>query len=145
MKRQIKVFMKCNLQVGCSLGNLKSIRDFVRQNLEGYACSPDCLDEIVLALDEMCSNIMIHAHQCDPEHLLDVSIDASDGKQIVFEISDQGKLFDINSFNAPELENLISEKRKGGLGIRLVRTIMSSIDYFERDNRTVCRLVKKIG
>ena len=137
--------MKRNFQIGCSLENLKKIREFVRESLHGAACNSDCLDEIVLALDEMCSNVMIHAHQCNPDHHLELSVDASEKNQVVFEIVDRATLFDINNFEAPELGNLISEKRKGGLGIRLVRSIMNSIEYFERDGHVVCRMVKKTG
>ena len=136
--------MERNFQIGCSLENLKSIRGFVRESLTGYNCNGPCKDEIVLALDEMCANVMIHAHQCNPGHHIELSIITSSKNQIIFEISDDAHLFDINSFQAPDLENLISQKRKGGLGIRLVRAIMTSIEYFERNGRIVCRLTKKL-
>jgi serine/threonine-protein kinase RsbW len=137
--------MKRNFQIGCSLDNLKSIRDFVRQSLNGSSCNEACVDEIVLALDEMCSNVMIHAHQCNPQHQLDLLIDSSEKYQIVFEITDDSQTFNINTFHEPEINSLISEKRKGGLGIRLVKSIMSSIEYIEKDGKVVCRLIKKLN
>jgi serine/threonine-protein kinase RsbW len=133
-----------NFQIGCSLENLRSVRGFVRDSLNGYTCDGPCMDDIVLALDEMCANVMIHAHQCNPGHQIELTIITESKKQIVFEISDDARLFDINSFQAPDLENLISQKRKGGLGIRLVKTIMTSIEYFERNGRIVCRLTKNL-
>jgi len=63
---------------------------------------------------------------------------------LVVEITDDGNAFDINAFREPELNNLVNEKRKGGLGIRLVKSIMDSIEYFERNGAKVCRLTKKI-
>lgn len=137
--------MKHSCQISCSLDNLKKIRDFVKENLRGIACDEACADEMVLALDEMCSNVMIHAHQCDPGHQIELSIDSSEKGKIIFELTDDSRQFNINHFHAPELNELISEKRKGGLGIRLVKSIMTSIDYFERDGRVVCRMTKKIG
>jgi len=137
--------MKRSCQIGCSLENLKKVRDFVKENLKGIACDEACADEMVLALDEMCSNVIIHAHQCDPTHLLELSIDSSDQDKIIFEIADDSRQFNINDFSAPDLNDLITEKRKGGLGIRLVKSIMSSIDYYERDGRVVCRMIKKIA
>ncbi|MFZ9980437.1 MAG: ATP-binding protein [Cyclobacteriaceae bacterium] len=136
--------MERSFQIGCNLENLKSIRGFVRESLTGYNCDDHCTDEIVLALDEMCANVMIHAHQCNPGHQIELNIITSSKNQIIFEISDEANLFDINNFEAPDLENLISQKRKGGLGIRLVRTIMTSIEYFERNGRIVCRLTKNL-
>ena len=137
--------MKHSCQVNCSLKNLKKVRDFVRGSLHGVACDADCMDEIVLAMDEMCSNLMIHAHHCDPNDQLELTIDSSQKEQIIFEIADEAQLFNINQFNTPDLNNLISEKRKGGLGIRLVKSIMTSIDYYQRDGRVVCRMIKKIA
>lgn len=63
---------------------------------------------------------------------------------MIFEIQDDGTVFDINAFQEPTLENLISVKRKGGLGIRLVKSIMDSIEYQTRDGKNVCRLTKQL-
>lgn len=137
--------MKHSCQVNCSLDNLKKIRDFVKENLIGIACDDACADEMVLALDEMCSNVIIHAHHCDSSHQLELTIDSSEKGKIIFELTDDSRQFDINGFRAPELNELVTEKRKGGLGIRLVKSIMTSIEYFERNGRVICRMVKKIS
>jgi serine/threonine-protein kinase RsbW len=102
------------------------------------------LNEIVLALDEMCSNLMIHSHHCDPDHLLELTIITQPKGSLVFEIVDDGTVFDINAFQEPTLDNLITVKRKGGLGIRLVKSIMNNIEYFTREGRNVCRLTKSV-
>jgi len=137
--------VKYKYDIGCSLDNLLGARDFIRKSLKPHVQSDVTLNEIVLAIDEMCSNLMIHAHHCDPEHMLELTIITKDKGQVVFEIEDDGTLFDINSFSEPALDNLIHIKRKGGLGIRLVKTIMDSIEYETRDGKNVCRLTKKIS
>lgn len=136
--------MQYKYNIGCSLENLLGVRDFIRKSLETHVTSEVTMNEIVLALDEMCSNLMIHAHHCDPDHLLELTIFTKRGGVIVFEIVDDGTVFDINAFQEPSLENLISIKRKGGLGIRLVKTIMDNIEYKTRDGRNVCLLTKKV-
>ncbi len=136
--------MQYKYNIGCSLDNLLGARDFIRQSLKKHVASEVMLNEIVLALDEMCSNLMIHAHQCDPDHLLDLVIKIEPKGNVVFEIMDDGTIFDINAFDEPSLDNLISIKRKGGLGIRLVKTIMDNIEYLTRDGRNVCRLTKRV-
>jgi serine/threonine-protein kinase RsbW len=137
--------VKYKYDIGCSLDNLLGARDFIRKSLKPHVQSDVTLNEIVLAIDEMCSNLMIHAHHCDPEHMLELTISTKDKDQLVFEIEDDGTVFDINSFNEPELDNLIHIKRKGGLGIRLVKTIMDKIEYETRDGKNVCRLTKKVS
>jgi serine/threonine-protein kinase RsbW len=136
--------VKYKYNIGCSLDNLLGARDFIRQSLKGHVASEVTLNEIVLALDEMCSNLMIHSHHCDPEHLLELTILTKEKGNLVFEIVDDGTVFDINAFNEPTLDNLITVKRKGGLGIRLVKSIMDTIEYEARDGRNVCRLTKKV-
>ena len=135
--------MKYRYNIGCSLDNLLGVRDFIRKSLKSHVASEVTLNEIVLALDEMCSNLMIHAHHCDPDHLLELTIFTKPGN-IIFEIEDDGTVFDINSFQEPSLDNLITIKRKGGLGIRLVKSIMDNIEYLTRDGKNVCRLSKKV-
>lgn len=136
--------MNYQYSIGCSLTNLKGIRDFVRTSLKGHPIPEVEVSAIVLALDEMCSNLMIHAHHCNPDHMLELHIDTDQPSHIIFEIIDDGNVFDINQFTTPNLDNLVHEKRKGGLGIRLVKSIMDKIEYLSREGRNVCRLTKNV-
>jgi len=137
--------MNYRYKIGCSLENLKGVRDFIRKSLRGHVTSDVELNKIILALDEMCSNLMIHAHNCNPEHFLEMNIDIPKKGTVVFEILHHGEMFDINSFHEPAIDNLVHEKRKGDLGIRLVKSIMDDVQYSTRDGRNVCRLTKRIG
>lgn len=136
--------MNYQYNIGCSLSNLKGIREFVRASLKGQRLAEIELSAIVLAIDEMCSNLMIHAHHCNPDHLLELHIHTHDHGLLIFEIIDDGNVFDINQFHEPDVDNLVHEKRKGGLGIRLVKSIMDKVEYLRQDGRNVCRLTKEI-
>lgn len=136
--------MNYKQKVGCNIENLKGVRDFIRNALKGHGVSDLEISELVLALDEMCSNLMIHSHRCNPEELFEINIILKKGDPIIFEIIDDGKTFDINQFAEPDLGNLVHEKRKGGLGIRLVKSIMDKIEYQKLGEKNVCRLIKKI-
>lgn len=136
--------MNYKQKVGCNIENLKGVRDFIRNALKNHGVSDLQISELVLALDEMCSNLMIHSHQCNPHELFEINIILKKGHPVVFEIIDDGNTFDINQFSEPDLGNLVHEKRKGGLGIRLVKSIMDKIEYQNRNGRNVCRLIKNI-
>ncbi len=136
--------MNYQYNIGCSLTNLKGIRDFIREALKEQGISDINSSEIVLALDEMCSNLMIHGHNCDPTHILELHIRIPKSHTFVFEIVDEGDVFDINQFSEPEIGSLVNEKRKGGLGIRLVKSIMDNIEYVHEGSKTTCRLTKVI-
>jgi serine/threonine-protein kinase RsbW len=137
--------MKYSYTVGCKLENLKDLRTFIRDSLGKHGVTEIYVSEIVLALDEMCSNLMIHAHHCNPKDMLEVNIEINAGKPLVFEIIDDGSVFDINQFAEPALNNLVHDKRKGGLGIRLVKSIMDKIEYTQMSGRNVCRLQKEVN
>lgn len=136
--------MNYKYKVGCSIENLKGVRDFIRGALKDHGVSDLQISEMVLALDEMCSNLMIHAHHCNPDDLFELKIQVEKDHPVVFEIIDDGSSFDINQFSEPELGNLVHEKRKGGLGIRLVKSIMDKIEYQQASGKNICRLIKKV-
>lgn len=136
--------MSYQYNIGCSLNNLKGIREFIRTSLKGQDVSDLEMGAIVLALDEMCSNLMIHAHHCNPDHLILMNIHIPAKGKFIFEIIDDGSMFDINQFEEPTITNLVHEKRKGGLGIRLVKTIMDKIEYLQENGKNICRLTKII-
>jgi serine/threonine-protein kinase RsbW len=136
--------MNYQYNIGCSLSNLRGIREFVRTSLKDQDIPEMELSALVLAIDEMCSNLMIHAHHCNPDHLLELHIYIPEKGHMEFEIVDDGNVFDINQFNEPTVDNLVHEKRKGGLGIRLVKSIMDKVEYVKRDGKNVCRLIKEI-
>ncbi len=136
--------MNYKQKVGCNIENLKGVRDFIRTALKDHDLPDLQISELVLALDEMCSNLMIHSHRCNPEELFEINIILKKGGPIIFEIIDDGNTFDINQFSEPALGNLVHEKRKGGLGIRLVKSIMDKIEYESRNGKNVCRLTKNI-
>ena len=135
---------KYKYKVGCSIENLKGVRDFIRGSLKNHAIPEIQVSEIVLALDEMCSNLMIHAHHCNSEDLFELIIHVESDQPLVFEIIDDGTVFDINEFSTPAIDNIIHEKRKGGLGIRLVKSIMDKVEYQKTKEHNICRLVKTV-
>ena len=136
--------MNYRYNIGCSLANLKGIRDFIRTTLNENRVPELQVSAIVLALDEMCSNLMIHAHHCNPDHTLEIHINQPGKHTFVFEIIDEGSAFDINLFREPGMDSLVQEKRKGGLGIRLVKSIMDKIEYTTEGGKNVCRLTKVV-
>ena len=136
--------MNYKYKVGCSIENLKGVRDFIRHSLKEHGVSEIEVSEMVLAVDEMCSNLMIHAHHCNPDDLFEIKIHMMDDSQVVFELVDDGTVFDINEFTEPTIDNIVHQKRKGGLGIRLVKSIMDKVEYQVSKNKSVCRLIKKV-
>lgn len=99
--------------------------------------------KIILAVDEICANLIIHANNSDPSKKLNVGVDV-DKNKVTFTIKDKGKTFDITKYKEPSMDHIINTGRKGGLGLILVRRIMDDIEFSTKKNYNICRLVKKL-
>ena len=139
--------MKYDYKVPCCKDQLQSVRDFVRTTLGNYTISDIEMHQLVLAVDEVCSNLMIHSHQCNPEHSLELRIEIDQNKGITFEIYDFGKGFNLKKYKEPCIKQIIKDRRKGGVGLLLVRRIMDQIDYdfHKKSQRNIYRLHKKLS
>ena len=135
--------MSYRLRIPCSKGNLKLIREFVNSTLEEL-CVPEAeINMMILAVDEVCANRIIHSNHNDERRQLELKIeDVQEG--LSFEIKDKGEPFDLAAYQEPSLPQLIAEKRKGGIGLILVKRIMDSVEVFTENQYTIYRLFKKV-
>ena len=119
------------------------MRKFVTDVLHTHHVSEIETNMMVLAVDEVCANIIIHGQPGDQEDYVKLSIDFSP-EGIWFEIIDRGDAFDILKYNEPVLADLVKNKQKGGVGIMLVKKIMDKIDFQSTRKKNTLRLFKKI-
>lgn len=136
---------KEKIVVNCKTDNLKNIRSFVEDTLVSYQLNQEDIDLIVLAIDEICANLIIHSNGENEEETISLSIELKiKPSGIEFEITDSGHYFDYSSYVEPSLDDLISEKRQGGMGMMLVRKIMDKIEYIKDQQTNKCRLFKNL-
>ncbi|MFN3999722.1 ATP-binding protein [Algoriphagus sp.] len=133
--------MNYSLNIACQTSALSKLRIFLHQALNEVRLNEIEKHQVTLAVEEVCSNLIIHSHGCNPEDSIQLEIKNSDQKLIV-EISDQGQAFNILDYKAPDLKKVMVEKRKGGLGIILVRKIMDEIEFESENGTNTCRLIK---
>jgi len=129
------------ITIGCNKEELTEIRRFTSDVLEEYKVPDLQAHKLVLAVDEVCANIMIHANNCDPSNKIELEI-IFKPKQIIFTFRDKGIGFDINKYQAPPINEIVSSRRKGGLGLMLVKRIMDKIEFATEKNYNICRLIK---
>ena len=137
--------MQYKLSIGCNKSNLLKIRNFVSEALEGIHLKEVESYKIVLAVDEVCANMMIHSNQCNPTKKIDIQIDLRPTEKIVFIIKDRGIQFDIKEYSEPSIDEIVSSKRKGGIGLMLVKRIMDRIEFSTEKNYNICRLTKNLN
>lgn len=131
-------------KVACLRDNLKLIREFVNAVLKGLSLTEVEINQLVLAVDEVCSNLIIHSQECNPNTFIEINIQENQN-QLVFEIVDRNpQHFDISTYQNPNLNKIVKERKKGGLGLLLVHSIMDKVEVKSENSRSTWRLVKRI-
>lgn len=138
--------MKVNLTTICSPNVQEEIRAFLSKYFKDTALTDSEKNQLILAIDEAIANAIIHGNNSDASKTISIDIDFSQ-KRIVVEISDIG-LFDETIKNEKikkDIKDVIKEKQKGGLGLKLIYSIMDIVCFYTKDNRSYCLLVKMFG
>ncbi len=94
-----------------------------------------------LALEEAVTNVVLYAYPQGTTGEVDVL--ARVGVDwIEFVVTDSGKPFDPTAAPAADTTASVNDRRIGGLGIHLVRTIMDSVHYERRGNKNILTMTK---
>lgn len=119
---------KFNLQVPSSTENLALIREFVTSVGRQATLSDEEITQLELAVDEACANVIEHAYGHDITK--DVSVRATfDDEKLLISVIDEGRGFDPGNVQQDSVEELVHARKSGGLGIRLIRTLMDEVRY----------------
>lgn len=136
--------MKDVLRIECSRRNLQQVRDFVRGFLDRRSVPELLVNQVVLAVDEVVANFIIHANGEDEHQYIDLEL-VVNGRLLSIEIVDRGDtVFLPPPHVAPDLPEYIRQGRKGGMGMALVNRLMDRVEFFTRDHHTVCHLSKEL-
>ncbi len=122
--------------------HLHEVREFVSQVARQFGFGDEETANIVLAVDEACTNVIEHAYNNAPDKEITVEIRPANG---MFEIRvlDEGKSFNPDAVKPPNLKKHLSEYRRGGLGIYLMKTLMDKVEYnFSPGKKNEVRLTK---
>ena len=103
--------------------NLKVIRDSLRDIFNENKIDKDISAEVVIALNEVCMNIIQHAY-AGMNGKIQITIE-KDNAQWRFEFIDSAPIIDIENIKAKDL----AEVRPGGLGVNFINKIMDSARY----------------
>jgi anti-sigma regulatory factor (Ser/Thr protein kinase) len=125
------------------VSELDRVISFVSDLCTRYSLSPDTEYDLNLALDEMITNVAKHAFPEGEDHQFTVQISISD-EEFLARIEDDGMAFDPTDHPPPDLDAPLEVRKEGGLGIYLVRQIMSSVEYQRIAGKNVVILRKKL-
>lgn len=132
------------LHVPSSTENLAMIREFVNSVGVQAGLSPKEVAQMELAVDEACANVIEHAYGSDVTK--EVSVRAMlDENSVQIEVIDTGKAFDPSLIEQVDLDKLVSARKSGGLGMRLIKSFMDEVHYqMGPGQKNELRMVKRL-
>lgn len=135
--------MKYNLSIKTEKQNLQKVRVFLEKIFKDLQVSDIEANQLILVVDEILANLMIHSAKNNDKKDIDLTLTEESG-EITFEIYDYNSpYFDLTQHEDANLQDLVRQKRKGGMGLTLVKNIMDEVEVYYEDNTNIWRLQKR--
>jgi sigma-B regulation protein RsbU (phosphoserine phosphatase) len=103
---------------------LRAVRHQVKAIAQDNGCCEQVADEMVLAVNEACTNVMRHAYKGDSNGRIELEVSKS-GQQLVFNIIDYAEPVDIANIHPRDIDQL----SPNGLGTYFIAQIMDEYEY----------------
>lgn len=97
-----------------------------------------------LAVDELLTNVIRHGFASGSRHDIKLRIELED-RQLTATIEDDGREF--NPLDYPPINDAlpVEDRPLGGLGIHLVRSLVTGMNYERRDQKNVLTIRRRVG
>jgi len=132
-----------SLEITSDPAELPKVRTTVRNWSKRHDWQEDQIADIVLAVDEALSNVIRHGYDGEPGHKIKVAArmieDPSHGPGLEISIRDFGKQVELDSIRGRDLDDL----RPGGLGVHIIRSVMSCTKYSHADGGGMQLVMRK--
>jgi serine/threonine-protein kinase RsbW len=128
VKSEKNKIIRKELEVKSKTDNLSKIRDFLFSAAKEIGFASDAIDNMTLAVDEACTNIIKHAYKSHPDGKIIIKLLYSNGT-LTITIIDYGAAFEPETIPPPDLKKYYQQHRVGGLGMYLMKTLMDDVKY----------------
>ncbi len=115
---------------------LKKLMDAATEFLENHGVDAQAVFKINLTLEEIVTNIIKFGHDNAAEHTIDIAVNV--GPDVVEAvIVDEGHEFNPVLHQMQTPSTVVSERTTGGLGIFLIKKLLSSMIYRREGQRNI--------
>jgi serine phosphatase RsbU (regulator of sigma subunit)/anti-sigma regulatory factor (Ser/Thr protein kinase) len=100
--------------------------------------------ETNLALEEILTNVIAYAYDDGQDHEIAVRLALADD-ELTVEVEDDGRPFNPLDLPAADVTLAVEDRPIGGLGVHLVRHVMSGLEYCRQQGKNILVLKKHVG
>jgi serine/threonine-protein kinase RsbW len=111
--------------------HLGAVREFVAERAEAEGLAEEAVQELRMAVEEACANVIEHAYAGDASREVEVAVIADD-ERFTVRIRDEGEPFRPDAYSKPDVRELVKRRRSGGLGVHLMHRLMDDVEYQSR-------------
>jgi serine/threonine-protein kinase RsbW len=120
--------MRKEIKLKNQVEELEHVARFVEEIGKELGLDMELRMNLNLVMEEMVSNIIFYAYPEGTEGTIELATE-SDGKELTFFLSDQGREFDPTQKKDPDLDINPAKRDIGGMGIYIVKNIMDHVSY----------------
>ncbi len=135
--------MKKQLKLKNQIGELARVNQFIEEIGDELGLDMELQMNLNLVMEEMVSNVIFYAYPEGKTADIDLTAE-SDGKELTFVLSDQGKAFDPTLKDDADPDVNPAEREIGGMGIFIVKNIMNEVSYQRLDGKNLLTMKKSI-
>jgi serine/threonine-protein kinase RsbW len=128
-----------SLVLPARLENLQVFMEAVKETAAAAGLAPEKVFRLELALEEALVNIINYAYE-GGEGEIRISCSSDDHGVFVTEITDNGHPFEMSAVPPPDLGSGVDERRIGGLGIHLMKSLMDEVSYRREEEKNILSL-----
>lgn len=129
------------LTIPSSTRYLEDVRLFVERHAEKAKLPDDTVQQLKMAVDEACANVIEHAYKGNTDQPIDIAVIVRPDRFTV-RIRDEGVSFDPEAYQEPDLTRIARARRAGGLGVHIMHRLMDQVEFRQRGRTNECRLTK---
>jgi len=131
------------LNIGGTPDELERINAAVEALAEQEDWPAELTFQIILVLEELEMNIIRHAYHDDGSARSRIVLN-SEPSRLTIEVIDHGPPFNpLTDAKTPDVDAPLEDRKVGGLGVYLVRSMMDDISYRREDDKNCLTLVKR--
>ena len=115
------------ITIEAAVDQLAGVRAFVRTQVAAAGGDDEMTADLVQAVDELVCNVVEHGYAGRPGSI-EVAFIETTG-EIGFRIRDDAPRFDPTTVPEPPLDQPLSQRRLGGMGVHLARALTDGFDH----------------
>ena len=135
--------MKKEISIKNDIQELERVNQFVEEIGEEMGLDMELQMNLNLAMEEMVSNVIFYAYPEGQDADIELTAE-SDGKELTFVLSDQGREFDPTLKEDADPNVNPADREIGGMGIFIVKNIMNQVSYQRLEGRNLLTMKKEI-